>query len=137
MAVKAIAVIVGIALSAALAGCVVSNVNGVPEPRPAPDSNIETGRVLIANYGCGTCHSIPGIAGADSIAAPPLDRFYERTYIAGRLPNTWENLTQWIQDPQGIEPGTAMPNLGITPDEARDLAAYLYHQPSLADWIHR
>jgi cytochrome c1 len=70
------------------------------------------------------------------MAAPPLDHFYARSYIAGRLPNTEENLLKWIQDPQQIEPGTAMPNLGVSEDEARDIAAYLYHQPSAGDVIN-
>jgi thiamine biosynthesis protein ThiI len=46
---------------------------------------VAAGRRLLAGYGCGTCHSIPGIPGADAKAAPPLDCFYERSYIAGRL----------------------------------------------------
>ena len=75
--------------------------------------------------------------GADAMAAPPLDHFYARSYIAGRLPNTEQNLVNWIQDPQRIEPGTAMPSLGVTQDEARDIAAYLYHEPSMSDVIDR
>jgi cytochrome c len=112
-------------------------VNGVPEERGSSDAAVMHGRQLIASYGCGSCHSIPGIPGADAKAAPPLDQFYQRTYIAGRLPNTWENLMHWIQDPQGVEPGTAMPNLGVTADEAYDIAAYLYHQPNIKDLISR
>jgi hypothetical protein len=71
---------------------------------------------LIAEYGCGSCHTIPGVPGADATAAPPLERFYERTYIAGKLANTKENLALWIRDPQEIEPGTAMPDLGVGTD---------------------
>jgi cytochrome c len=112
-------------------------VNGVPEPQPAPKSSIDNGRRLIARYGCGSCHSIPGIPGADSKAAPPLNDFYERTYIAGMLPNTRENLIQWLQDPQKIDPGNAMPSLGVTRDEARDMVAYLYHLPGLDDLLKR
>lgn len=112
-------------------------VNGVPEPRPASDSTIEAGRQLIASYGCGACHTIPGVPGADSKAAPPLDDFYERGYISGEIPNTWDNLIKYLQDPQKIEPGTIMPNLGITKDEARDIAAYLYHQPTIIERIIR
>lgn len=119
-----------------LSACV-SNVNGVPEPRPSSDTSIAEGRRLIASYGCGACHSIPGVAGADARAAPPLDRFYERSYIAGRLPNTWENLIKWIQNPQQVEPDTAMPNLGVSADDAHEIAAYLYHQPNLGDLIRR
>jgi cytochrome c len=117
-----------------LSACV-GEVNGVPGPRPVSGGRIAVGRGLIARYGCGSCHSIPGVPGANAMVAPPLDHFYERSYIAGRLPNTEENLLTWIQDPQQIEPGTAMPNLGVTQDEARDIAAYLYHQPSLSDVI--
>src|SRR5215208_4328678 len=120
-----IAVAVGLLISACS-----GQVNGVPEPRPSSDSSVATGRRLIASYGCGSCHSIPGIAGADAMAAPPLNCFYERSYIAGRLPNTWENLTKWIQNPQLVEPGTAMPNVGVCQKEADNIAAYLYHRPS-------
>src|SRR3954453_3266550 len=70
-----------------LSACV-GEVNGVPGPRPASGGHAAVGRGLIARYGFGACHSIPGVAGADAMAAPPLDHFYERSYIAGRLPNT-------------------------------------------------
>jgi cytochrome c len=112
-------------------------VNGVPEPQASSNNTIEAGRRLIASYGCGSCHSIPGVAGADGIAAPPLSRFYQRTYIAGRLPNTTENLVKWIQNPQQIEPGNAMPDLGVSEEEARDMAAYLYHRATIVDLIKR
>ena len=71
------------------------------------------------------------------MAAPPLDRFYQRSYIAGRLSNTSENLSKWIQSPQEIDPGNAMPDLGVTADEAKDIAAYLYHDPTIDDFIYR
>ncbi len=108
-------------------------VTGVPEERGSSAESVEQGRQLIASYGCGACHTIPGVPGADAMAGPPLMRFYERTYIAGRLPNTWENLTRWISDPQGVEPGTAMPNLGVSEEEARHIAAFLYHEPTWQD----
>ena len=107
------------------------DVNGVPEPRQAPANNIANGRRLIASYGCGSCHTIPGVPGANSMVAPPLKCFYQRTYIAGRLANNKENLIQWIQNPQQIDPGNAMPNLGVKEDEASDIAAYLYDPPAL------
>jgi cytochrome c len=113
------------------------DVNGVPEPRNSSDSDIQAGRQLIASYGCGACHTVPGIAGADGMAAPPLNRFYERSYISGEVPNTWDNLIRYIQHPQDIEPGTVMPDLGVQEEEAREIAAYLYHQPTVIDWIRR
>jgi cytochrome c1 len=114
--------------STLFASACTGEVNGVPEPRDVPDGDVERGRTLIADYGCGTCHTIPGVPGADAMTGPPLPRFYQRTYIAGNLPNTLDNLIAWIVDPQAIEPGTAMPSLGVTQDEARDIAAYLYRQ---------
>ena len=95
------------------------------EPRAA-DGDPAHGAELIASQGCGSCHQVPGVDGADGRVGPPLDGFAERTYIAGELTNTFDNLVQWIMDPQEIEPGTAMPDLGIDEEQARDLAAYLY-----------
>jgi cytochrome c1 len=46
--------------------------------------------------------------------------------IAGELPNSPDNLARWIQNPKSVEPGTAMPDLGLTTDQAQDVAAYLY-----------
>src|SRR5215216_5785085 len=132
-AIQRFLLVVFISLLSACSGAV----NGVPEPRSAPDSSIAAGRRLIASYGCGSCHSIPGIPGADAMAAPPLNCFYERTYIAGRLSNTRQNLTKWIQNPQMVEPGTAMPNLGVSQAEADNIAAYLYHRTSFWEPTNR
>ena len=88
--------------------------------------NAEHGRQLIASYGCGACHMIPGVHAARGKVGPPLFFFGERTMIAGELPNTPANLEKWIENPKQVEPKTAMPNLGVKSDEARDMAAYLY-----------
>jgi cytochrome c len=83
------------------------------------------GRDLIVEYGCGACHIVPGVRDADGLVGPPLIHWSRRTFIAGKLPNTPENLTAWIHDPQAIDPGVDMPTLGITEAEAADIAAYL------------
>lgn len=114
-----------VAVALLLSSCS-GEVNGVPEPYHYPASVVANGRRLIANYGCGTCHTIPGVPGANAMVAPPLNCFYQRGFIAGRLPNSRENLIKWIQVPQQIDPGNAMPNLGVTEEEASDIAAYLY-----------
>jgi cytochrome c len=88
--------------------------------------NPEHGRQLITAYGCGACHMIPGVHAARGKVGPPLLYFGERTMIAGELPNTPTNLAQWIQHPRSVEPKTAMPELGVSQDEANDIAAYLY-----------
>jgi cytochrome c1 len=84
------------------------------------------GAQVIALKNCGSCHTIPGIQGAKGVVGPPLLFFGRRTFIAGQLPNTPENLVRWIRSPQSVEPDTAMPNLGLTDQQARDVAAYLY-----------
>jgi cytochrome c len=84
------------------------------------------GPSAIQKYGCGSCHMIPGVRGADGLVAPPLMKFAHRAFIAGEVSNTPEHLITWITVPQAIEPGTDMPNLGVTDQEARDIAAYLY-----------
>lgn len=86
----------------------------------------ERGRSLVESYGCGACHVVPGVPGANSLVGPPLTAFAQRSYIAGNLANIPENLMRWIRYPQQVEPGTAMPNLNVTDADARDIAAYLY-----------
>lgn len=84
------------------------------------------GAQQIAAMGCGACHHIPGIAGANGFVGPPLDNIAQREMLAGQLPNTPENMVRWIRDPQAVEPGTAMPKLDVGEQSARDIAAYLY-----------
>jgi len=84
------------------------------------------GREAISRYGCGSCHVIPGIQGANGLVGPPLIGIASRVYIAGVLTNTPENLMRWIQDPPAIDPLTAMPNTGVTEADARHLASFLY-----------
>ena len=86
----------------------------------------EHGRELSGRYGCGSCHTIPGVRGARGIAGPSLLRFGQRIFIAGQRRNTPQNLIPWLQHPQHIEPNTAMPEMGVTDADARDIAAYLY-----------
>jgi cytochrome c len=86
----------------------------------------ERGKQIIAAKGCGSCHIIPGITGAQGLVGPPLTYFARRTYIAGEVANSPDNLVQWVRNPQSIEEHTAMPNLGLTEQQARDVAAYLY-----------
>lgn len=88
--------------------------------------NAANGRQLLYSYGCGSCHSIPGVGEANGNVGPPLTNFGRRLYIAGVLQNTPEQLSRWITRPQEVQPGNAMPDLGVTQGQARDMAAYLY-----------
>ena len=87
-----------------------------------PDRGVER----IGYYGCGACHTIPGIQGADATVGPTLDHIAVREYLGGHLANTPANMIKWIQKPQEINKDTAMPEMGVTDQDARDIAAHLY-----------
>ena len=84
------------------------------------------GAALVARYGCGQCHDIPQITNANGNVGPPLHRIGTRTYIAGVLNNSPDNLALWIENPQAVVPGNAMPNMGISHQDSRDITAFLY-----------
>ena len=97
-----------------------------PSLHPLPEGDTARGRVLLNQYGCGACHRIPGVQGADGVIGPSLDRLGRRVYVAGVLPNSPSDLARWIRAPEAIKPGTGMPNVGVTERDARDIVAYLY-----------
>jgi cytochrome c2 len=84
------------------------------------------GKNALNTYGCIACHTIPGVAGSNALTAPPLIGISQRSYLAGMLENTPENLERWVQHPRQVNPRTAMPEQGVTDQDARDIAAYLY-----------
>ncbi len=91
----------------------------------AAQGNPARGKELIQAYGCASCHTIPGVPGADGKVGPPLDGVADRAYVAGQE-NTPAHLGHWIQHPQQVRPGTPMPEMGVTEPDSRDIAAYLY-----------
>ena len=124
-ALRTLAGLAGVALSLTMLACpapgdsdaAVANATGGDPAR---------GRDLVRKYGCGSCHMIPGVAGANGLVGPPLAGIASRAYIAGVLPNAPENMRRWLEDPKAVDSLTAMPNLGVTPSDARHLSAYLY-----------
>lgn len=110
----------------AAAGCA-SHEEGLAEARTLTEGgDAEHGHALIRLYGCGSCHVIPGVDGAHGTVGPSLGELRGRAYVAGVLPHTPENLMRWIADPPAVDSLTAMPNLGVRPEQARHIAAYLY-----------
>src|SRR5689334_12961047 len=79
------------------------------------------GAAAIARYGCGSCHMIPGVSGANGLAGPPLSGIGNRIYIAGVLQNTPPNMMRWIEDPPAVDEHTVMPKLGVTHQDAVDI----------------
>jgi putative membrane protein len=86
----------------------------------------DRGRAIVAKYGCDTCHTIPGVRTATARVGPPLGGVAARVYIAGHVPNTPGNMQDFIRYPHRHDPLTVMPETGVTEQDARDLAAYLY-----------
>lgn len=101
---------------------------GFGERAQAAEANFgdpDRGATLMGKFGCGACHTIPGIEGADGLVGPPLNHMGKRVYVAGVLRNTPDNMTAWLRDPQKIVPNNAMPDVGLDEQQARDVAAYL------------
>lgn len=110
-------------LPAWLVGC---DLGPLPLPHAqAPVSQQALGRSLLAQYQCGSCHAIPGVDAARGQEGPPLEGFGRRSYIAGHVPNAPDALARWILEPHALAPGTPMPAMGVAPDDARAMAAYL------------
>ena len=93
--------------------------------RREPAANAGRGKQLIDQYGCTACHNIPGVPGPKGMVGPPLDHMASRSLIAGKFPNTPQNMTRWLQNPQAMDPQNAMPNLNVTPVDSRDMTAFL------------
>jgi mono/diheme cytochrome c family protein len=85
----------------------------------------QRGRIAMQQYACSTCHAIPGVTGAHPLVGPPLGGMAGRRLIAGRLANSEANMVAWLRSPKRFDPLTAMPDLGVTERDARDMAAYL------------
>lgn len=118
----AIAALLGAITAVAAAGC--SEDTAVA--RQIAGGDPARGKRAIRHHGCGTCHEIPGVGGAASHVGPSLDAIGSRLYLAGRLPNTPDQLVAWIRHPQSVEPGNVMPDMAIDESDARDIAAFLY-----------
>jgi cytochrome c1 len=130
--------IIGVALAVA-AGSVVARQRSLDEQEryqlaaEMTGGDPQAGLAKMSSTGCVACHIVPGTPGWRSEVvregariAPPLESYSNRLFIAGVIPNTGENLVRWIKSPPSIDPRTAMPDLHLSYEDARDLAAYLY-----------
>jgi cytochrome c len=102
-----------------------------PSPSPSAAADPENGKRLIVAKGCGGCHTVEGVPGATGLVGPRLNNIALRPTLAvGAVDNSRENMMHWIMDPPSMKPGTAMPKLGLTEQEAQDITAFLYSQPN-------
>ena len=95
------------------------------EARERTGGDPEQGLKTMGKYGCSSCHVIPGIAGSMGTKGPALKGVANRARIGADLPNTPENLINWLMNPLRYDRYTDMPNQGISEPEARNIAAYL------------
>lgn len=49
-----------------------------------PPGDPDQGRLLLRQYGCSSCHLIPGVAGARGNVGPPLAGVAQRVYLGMR-----------------------------------------------------
>lgn len=113
---KSVRISIGILLLLSMCGCR-QTYHGAANQASAP--------TLMIQYGCPTCHVIPGVPGAVGKVGPSLDSLSQRSYLAGSLQNSPDNLAAWIQHPQHFQPGTAMPEMGVTPQDAGTIVRFL------------
>jgi cytochrome c oxidase subunit 2 len=74
---------------------------------------------------CINCHSVKG-SEAKGQTAPDLTHFASRqTFGAVLLPNTRENLSRWLKNPQNLKPAILMPDLKLTDAQVDGLTDYL------------
>jgi cytochrome c1 len=119
----------GLALAIALA----MSACRYPEPSaPEAARSVQADRQMIArgeaafrDHGCGACHRLSGVAGADGTTGPPLDDLATRVYIAGHLPNSEAQRQRFIERPHEVDPRTAMPSVGLSSEDARAIARFL------------
>jgi cytochrome c2 len=123
-----LALLSALALAAPLAGCErrASGRYAGDEIVRATGGDPSRGAHLIRRYGCFTCHTIPGVPGANGSVGPSLEGVATRVILAGRLENNAPNLVAWLRHPHAVDPLTVMPEMGVSEKDARDIAAYLY-----------
>ena len=91
---------------------------------PEPTGAAADGQAIFAKSACVGCHTIAGVSAG--VLAPNLTHFGGRsTLAAGMWPNTPDNVAAWVRDPQRLKPGVKMPDLGLTEEQAKAVAAYL------------
>ncbi len=119
---------VAVSCCVVLAGCDLSESSAAADERRVAGGDPARGHAILAggSHGCIGCHTIPGVRAARGTVGPPLDGIARRSFIAGQLPNEPEIMLAFLQDPPALVPQTGMPNVLLSLQEARDIAAYLY-----------
>lgn len=112
--------------AAVVAGCTDRPAEPAEPAAPVPArQTLDRGALALREYGCGSCHHIPGIPQANGIVGPPLVDMGRRVYVGRGLPNTVQNMARWIRTPQQFAPGSAMPDMSVSDADATAIATWL------------
>ena len=87
--------------------------------------NAARGKIALEQYACASCHVIPGVIAPPGRVGPTMVGMGNRSIVAGLLANSPEEMIAWIRYPQKVSPDSAMPDMGVSEQDARDMAAYL------------
>jgi cytochrome c oxidase subunit 2 len=91
----------------------------------AKDPEVAAGEHIFETQACTDCHRIAGTNAAGTFG-PDLTHLASRDTIAsGSVPNTPENLHEWIKDPDHFKEGVLMPAMQLNDGEIDELVAYL------------
>jgi cytochrome c2 len=100
--------------------------DGPPDRTPTLGAaDVARGRQLVTDKGCVACHAFPGVKWPRGGLGPSLENFGRQGLIAGRLPNQPGVLMRFVRNAPAEVPGTAMPAIPMTDQEALDVSAYL------------
>jgi cytochrome c oxidase subunit II len=95
------------------------------QQQSATDPSVTDGRALFVAKACFACHTIRGVMAIGHMG-PDLTHVMSRdTLASGAVPNTTENLRQWIRNPGIFKPGSLMPPQDLTDHELEQIVGYL------------
>jgi cytochrome c oxidase subunit 2 len=83
------------------------------------------GRSAFLAQSCVNCHRIRGTPARGTYAPDLTHLMARRMLAAGMVPNTPENLRDWVADPQTTKPGCLMPAFGLSDRQRDDIVRYL------------
>ena len=91
----------------------------------ARNVSADRGREVFESLACINCHTVAGTP-ATGRFGPDLTHLMSRTTIAsGAVPNTRDNLRQWVADPDAFKPGSLMPSMHLSAQQLDQITDYL------------
>jgi cytochrome c len=99
--------------------------HGGSQPSSTSRAQRREAKDLIAEN-CGACHRVPGVPRAQGHVGPSLQGIARQQFIAGHFVNSPGNMARWIEHPQELLPGDAMPDTGLSHEQVVRIVDYLY-----------